>query len=102
MPPEVTSAPGISDEAALRIARFIVTDLKYPGPIDDLIGDAPVQLAEAIDSAALLELVTFVEDAFEIQIEDEEIVPEMFGTVDDLVRFVDVKRRSTPGRDGGK
>jgi acyl carrier protein len=77
-----------SGEAALRIARFIVTQLDYQGPATDLIGSQPVRLIEAVDSAALLALVAFVEDAFGIQIQDVEFVPENFATVADLVRLL--------------
>jgi acyl carrier protein len=75
-------------EAALRIARFIVSDLEYGGPADDFLGSEPVRLPEAIDSAALLELATFIEDEFAVQIQDEDIVPENFATVADVVRLL--------------
>lgn len=77
-----------SHEAALRIANFIVSELNYGGTVADLVGSEPVRLTEAIDSAALLELATFVENDFGVQIEDEEIVAENFATVADLVALV--------------
>ncbi|MGH2878667.1 MAG: phosphopantetheine-binding protein [Solirubrobacteraceae bacterium] len=81
----------LSGEAALRIARFILSELDYQGTVVDLIGGEPVRLTEAIDSVALLELATFVEDDFGVQIEDHEIVPENFTTVADLVRLINEK-----------
>lgn len=90
-----------SDEAALRIARFIVSELDYDGTVTDLIGSEPVRLTEAIDSAALLELATFVEDDFGVQIEDEEIVPEHFATVADLVRLLRDKGALAASSTGG-
>jgi acyl carrier protein len=77
-----------SEEAALRIANFIVSELNYGGAVADLVGSEPVRLTEAIDSAALLELATFVEDDFGVQIEDSEIVAENFATVADLVALL--------------
>jgi acyl carrier protein len=77
-----------SNEAALRIARFIITELDYRGPVTDLVGDQPVRLTEAVDSVALLEVATFVEDSFCVQITDDDIVPANFGTVADLVRLL--------------
>jgi acyl carrier protein len=76
------------DDAAVRIARFIVDDLEYGGPVTDFLGAEPVRLPEAIDSAALLELATFIEDEFGVQIQDEDIVPENFATVADVVRLL--------------
>lgn len=78
-------------EAAVRIAEFVVRDLEYPGRPADLLGPGAVRLPEAIDSAALLELVAFVEDAFHVTIEDDEILPETLATVSDIVRLLDDK-----------
>ena len=78
----------VSDEAALRIARFIVTQLDYRGPVSDFVGSQPVRLTEAVDSSALLELAAFIEDAFDVRIQDDEIVPENFTTVADVVRLL--------------
>lgn len=93
-----THAP---DEAALRIANFIVNDLEYGGPATDFLGRDPVRLPEAIDSAALLELATFVEDDFGVQIQDEDIVPENFGTVADVVRLLGEKGALTASAASG-
>jgi acyl carrier protein len=79
------------DEAMLRIASFIVDQLDYRGPITDLIGDQPVRLTEAVDSVTMLEVVTFVEDSFCIQIKDADIVPANFATVAALVRLLAAK-----------
>lgn len=72
----------------MRIAHFIVTQLDYPGPVTDFTGSRPVRLTEAIDSAALLEVATFVENAFSVQIQDDEFRLENFATIDDLVRLL--------------
>lgn len=77
-----------SDEAALEIARFITDQLDDSRPVTDFLGPDPVQLTEALDSLALLELVTYVEDAFAVELQDDEIVPENFATVDAIVRLL--------------
>lgn len=95
-----------SDEAALRIASFIVTQLDYNGPITDFIGSQPVRLTEAIDSASLMELAAFTEDTFDVQIRDDELIPENFATVADVVRLLDGKGAlpapSVTGNEDGK
>ncbi len=78
-------APPTSEEAGLRIAQFVVSRLNYDGSVDDLLRPDPVRLTEAVDSAALLELASFVEDEFDVTIPDDEIAPETFATVADLV-----------------
>lgn len=93
-----------SGEATLRIARFIVTHLDYPGPVTDFFESRPVRLTEALDSIGLLELATFVEDSFGVRIGDDEIVPENFATVADVVRILRDKgalAAAAPARDDG-
>ena len=45
-----------------------------------------------VDSAGIFELVGFVEKTFGIQIDDTEIVPEVFDSIDSLAGFVRSKR----------
>jgi len=45
-----------------------------------------------IDSTGVLELVTFLEEQFEIAVDDDELVPENLDSVDNLVRFITSKR----------
>jgi acyl carrier protein len=42
-----------------------------------------------MDSTAVIEVLTGIEDAFEIQFEDEEIGPDLFRSVSSLARAVD-------------
>jgi acyl carrier protein len=89
-----------SDEAALQIARFVVVQLDDSRLVADYLGSDPVKLTEALDSLALLELATFVEDTFAVEIQDEEIVPENFATVADIVRVLQDK--DAVARSGGE
>ena len=45
-----------------------------------------------IDSVGIVELLTFLETHFDIQISDDETVPENIDTIDNIVRFVGEKR----------
>ncbi len=45
-----------------------------------------------IDSTGVLELVTFVEETFKINIDDHELIPENLDTVDQLVSFIQSKK----------
>lgn len=56
--------------------------------------DTSTSLIEAgvIDSTGVLELVGFLEEAFEIRIDDEDLVPENLDSIDNIVRFVERKR----------
>lgn len=45
-----------------------------------------------IDSTGVLELITFLEDEFELVVEDEEMVPENLDSVTRLTAFINKKR----------
>ncbi len=45
-----------------------------------------------IDSTGIYELVSFVESEFDVRVNDEEIVPENFESIESIARFVDAKR----------
>ena len=45
-----------------------------------------------IDSTGVLELVGFLEENYEIQVEDEELVPDNLDSVNNLVKYVEGKR----------
>jgi acyl carrier protein len=47
---------------------------------------------EIIDSTGVLELVSFVEDRFGINVNDEELVPDNFDSIDKLGEYVRRKR----------
>jgi len=47
-----------------------------------------------LDSLAVLELVTALEDRFDITVDDEEFGADMFETLGSLTSFVDAKRSS--------
>lgn len=64
-----------------------------------LKGDKPKELLDStsfieegiIDSIGVLELLAFLEEQFGFRVEDEEIVPENFDSVERLVNYVESK-----------
>ena len=45
-----------------------------------------------VDSTGVLELVLFVEEAFSITVEDDELLPDNFDSISDLARYVALKQ----------
>ena len=48
-------------------------------------------LGNVIDSTGAIELVTFLQDRFAITVEDNEVVPENFDTLENVVAYVERK-----------
>jgi acyl carrier protein len=63
--------------------NFLFSDDGYP-----LSGDASFLEEGIVDSTGVLELVMFVESTFDITVEDEDIVPENFDSVNGLARYI--------------
>jgi acyl carrier protein len=45
-----------------------------------------------IDSTGILELVTFIEETYHIDVEDEELIPDNLDSLSKVVRFIQRKR----------
>lgn len=56
------------------------------GPADSLIG------VGAIDSTGVLELIEFIEERYEIQVPDDEVLPENLDSIEAIARYVAGKR----------
>jgi acyl carrier protein len=79
-------------EAELR--SFLAENFLLGEEFRGLPGSASLIEAGIIDSTGVLELVGFLEEAFEVEITDSELVPENLDSIDNVVRFVGAKRNS--------
>ena len=57
------------------------------GPETELFGSLP-----ELDSLALVELITVIEDHFGFAMDEDDITAEVFGTVESLARHIDAHR----------
>ena len=78
-------------EARTEIKNFIVDNFMMGEENQDFTDSGSLLDLGIIDSTGVLELVGFLEERFEIAIEDEDLVPENLDSVDNLVRFVQRK-----------
>jgi len=80
----------MSIENAIR--RYILENFLFTDDEEQLQNEASFLEEGIVDSTGVLELVMFVEETFGFVVEDEEIVPENFDSVDQLSRYVRSKR----------
>ncbi|MBI5181002.1 MAG: acyl carrier protein [Nitrospirae bacterium] len=50
-----------------------------------------------IDSTGVLELVSFVEEKFNVKVKDEEMIPENLDSINNLVKFIKKKQNNGNG-----
>lgn len=74
------------------VRSFIVTELGFSGGPDELGDDYPLLEREVIDSLGLMKLVTYLESEMDIEIDDEDLVPDHFGTIGDIADLIAAKK----------
>ncbi len=73
------------------LKEFIVKELMNETDIGSLSNAEPLIAKGIIDSAGLIQLVTFIEEQFEINVTDNDLVPENFESIDNLLRLIKQK-----------
>jgi acyl carrier protein len=77
-----------------RVRSFIIDELRFRGSAKDLKNDLPLLEKEILDSMGIFQVVAFLESEFGIEIDDEDLVPDNFGTIDGIARLVESKQGS--------
>jgi acyl carrier protein len=57
-----------------------------------LSDDTPLLETHIVDSTGVLEIVSFLEERFGIRVHDQELVPENLNTINNIARFLELKR----------
>ncbi|MFO0674893.1 MAG: acyl carrier protein [Polyangiaceae bacterium] len=73
------------------IRNFITTNFYVPDPAS-LADDASLLDKGIVDSTGVLEVISFLEKEFSIQIEETEILPENLDSIAQLTAFVTKKK----------
>lgn len=69
------------------VREFIIENFLY-GDDDHLNEDTSFLRSGIVDSTGILEVVSFLEENFNITIEDEEVVPENLDTIKNIDKFL--------------
>jgi acyl carrier protein len=73
--------------------RTFLTETFLFGRNEALNDDAPL-LGNVVDSQGVIELIAFVQERFEIVVDDEEVTTDNFASVKSTVAFIENKLRS--------
>ena len=78
----------VSTDKLSSIRQFVVQ--KFPLARRRAVGDGDNLLESGIiDSLGVLELVTFLQSEFSLQVEDDELTPENFQSIHSIAQFVE-------------
>lgn len=73
------------------IKQFIIENFLF-GDDEGLEDDVSFLEEGIIDSTGILELITFLEEDFSIEIDDEEMIPENLDSINNLIAFLNKKK----------
>jgi acyl carrier protein len=77
-------------EISEKIRTMVVENFLF-GNSDGLSDDTSFLEEGIIDSTGVLELVSFIEESFSIQIDDEELIPENLDSINNVENFIKSK-----------
>lgn len=75
------------------IRDFIVDNLGWRGDRHELTSDYPLIEGDVLDSMGIFELVGYLEERFNIMIEDLDVVPENFATIASVESLIRSKQQ---------
>jgi acyl carrier protein len=76
------------EEVSQSIRNYLFENFLYGYDGNELSNDESFLEFGVLDSTGIIELITFIESEFDIEIEDTEIIPENLDSVNCVSRFV--------------
>lgn len=81
-----------TDQTAQRIRQLMVENLTYSGSWSEVDEDYPLLAKHVIDSLGMLKLVSLIEEEFDVEIDDDDVVPDNWRTIRHVAALVESKR----------
>jgi acyl carrier protein len=86
--------------AEQEVRRYLVDNFLF-GDDGGLTSSQSLLGSGVIDSTGVMELVMFLQKTFEIEVADQDLVPENLDTIESISRFVNRKLAGRVARAGG-
>lgn len=75
-----------------KIKELIEKNLTWSGSWSEVDEDYPLLAKGVIDSLGMLKLVSLIEEEYDVEIDDDDIVPDNWRTIRDIAALVESKR----------
>lgn len=79
----------VSEQKNREIEEFIVNEVQAGSGLESIRPDEDLLAADLIDSLGITQLVTFLEQKYGIAVSDDQLTPENFQTIEQIVAFVE-------------
>lgn len=77
-----------------KIRNYVLENYLFTDDQSELKNDDSFLEKGIVDSTGIMEIIFFITEEFEIEVEDEEMIPENLDSVNNIVAFVGRKRSS--------
>ena len=74
------------------VRNYILENYLFTDDESALANDDSLLKKGIVDSTGILEIILFLQEQFDIKVEDTEMVPDNLDSVNNIVRFVDRKQ----------
>ena len=75
-----------------RIKDLMAANLQWGGSWSDVDEDYPLLEKQVVDSLGMITLISLLEDEFDVEIDDGDVVPGNFRTIRQIAALVESKR----------
>jgi acyl carrier protein len=75
-----------------QLREFIIENFLFGSEENGLHDDDSFLETGIIDSTGILELVSFIEEKFEFEVDDEDLIPDNFDSVNKLTSYIENNR----------
>ncbi len=73
------------------LREFISAEMKWDGSASDLTDDYQLLEKEVVDSLGIFKIISFLENEYDIIVDDDDLVPENFNTISSISELVSSK-----------
>ncbi len=71
-----------------QLRGFIASELSWDRPASELTDDYPLLEKEVVDSLGIFKIISFIESEFDVEVEDEELIPDNFESLAAITKLV--------------
>jgi acyl carrier protein len=68
--------------------KYLMEEVFHDQQLNDFTSDTPLISSELADSIALVQIVAFIEQVIEVNVPEEELLPENFETVNYIMQMI--------------
>ena len=75
-----------------RIKNLMASNLHWSGSWADVDAEYPLLEKQVVDSLGMITLISLLEEEFDVEIDDRDVVPSNFSTIGQIAALVESKR----------